>query len=124
MSRVLVTDDSQLTRRILRTILEAGGHEVMEAADGTIALDVIARDAPDCILLDLLMPGMDGFEVLGRLDEQGIKIPVIVITADIQETVRKKCMQMGAVGFLNKPPKEADLHAALKNALAFKKETP
>ena len=122
MSRVLITDDSQLTRRILRAILEAAGHEVMEASNGNIALELIAQDAPDCVLLDLLMPGMDGFEVLSTLNERGIDIPVIVLTADIQETARKKCIRMGAVDFLNKPPNDDELKAAMEKALASKEE--
>jgi CheY-like chemotaxis protein len=122
MSRVLITDDSQLTRRILRAILEAAGHEVMEASNGSLALESIVQDAPDCILLDLLMPGMDGFEVLGTLNEQGNDIPVIVLTADIQETARKKCIRMGAFDFLNKPPNDDELNAAVEKALAFKEE--
>jgi CheY-like chemotaxis protein len=119
---VLITDDSQLTRRILRAILEAAGHEVMEASNGSLALESIVQDAPDCILLDLLMPGMDGFEVLGTLNEQGNDIPVIVLTADIQETARKKCIRMGAFDFLNKPPNDDELNAAVEKALAFKEE--
>ena len=122
MSRVLITDDSQLTRRILRAILEAAGHEVMEASNGSIALELIVQDPPDCVLLDLLMPGMDGFEVLSTLNERGIDIPVIVLTADIQETARKKCIQMGAVDFLNKPPNDDELKAAMEKALALKEE--
>jgi len=122
MSRVLITDDSQLTRRILRAILEAAGHEVMEASNGDVALELIAQDAPDCVLLDLLMPGMDGFEVLSTLNERGIDIPVIVLTADIQETARKKCIRMGAVDFLNKPPNDDELKAAMEKALASKEE--
>jgi len=122
MSRVLITDDSQLTRRILRAILEAAGHEVMEASNGNVALELIVRDAPDCVLLDLLMPGMDGFEVLSTLNERRIDIPVIVLTADIQETARKKCIQMGAVDFLNKPPNDDELKAAMEKALALKEE--
>ncbi len=120
MSRVLITDDSQLTRRILRAILEAAGHEVMEASNGNVALELIVQDAPDCVLLDLLMPGMDGFEVLSTLNERGIDIPVIVLTAEIQETARKKCIQMGAVDFLNKPPNDDELQAAMEKALALK----
>jgi CheY-like chemotaxis protein len=122
MSRVLITDDSQLTRRILRAILEASGHEVMEASNGNVALELIVQVAPDCVLLDLLMPGMDGFEVLSTLNERGIDIPVIVLTADIQETARKKCIQMGAVDFLNKPPNDDELQAAMEKALALKEE--
>jgi CheY-like chemotaxis protein len=68
------------------------------------------------------MPGMDGFEVLGTLNEQGNDIPVIVLTADIQETARKKCIRMGAFDFLNKPPNDDELNAAVEKALAFKEE--
>lgn len=124
MPRILVTDDSQLTRRILRAILMAQGHEVLEAPSGSIALEMIAAENPDCVFLDLLMPDMDGFEVLNILSERGIRIPVVVLTADIQETVREKCIKMGAVYFLNKPPKEEELSAAIRTALASQKETP
>lgn len=122
MPRILVTDDSQLTRRILKTILVAEGHQVLEAPSGSAALEMMATENPDCVLLDLLMPVMDGFEVLKELAEKGIRIPVVVLTADIQETVRQKCMKMGAVYFLNKPPKEEELRVAVEAALCSQKE--
>ena len=122
MPRVLITDDSQLTRRILKTILEADGHEAIEASSGGAALEMIDSHVPDCVLLDLLMPDMSGFDVLKTLNDKGISIPVVVVTADIQETARERCIQMGAVDFLNKPPKEQDLRAAVRKALASQKQ--
>jgi CheY-like chemotaxis protein len=124
MPRILVTDDSQLTRRILKAILVADGHEVLEAPSGSTALEMITTENPDCVFLDLLMPDMDGFEVLNILTKRGIRVPVVVLTADIQKTVREKCMKMGAVYFLNKPPKEEELRVAIQTALAPQEETP
>ncbi len=109
MAQILVVDDSWLTRRGLKNMLEGEGHGVLEASNGQEALSVVETASPEFIVLDLLMPEMDGFEVLGELKKRGSKIPAIVVTADIQDTAREKCLSLGAAGFLNKPPEKEAL---------------
>lgn len=120
MARILVVDDSLSARWIFVRMLKAGGHEVLEASSGRQAVKKTVSYKPDCMLLDLLMPEMDGFEVLNILKRKGLTIPVIVLSADIQETTRTKCLELGAVDFLNKPPEEAELLDAVKNVLGSK----
>jgi len=104
MANVLVTDDSSFLRRITCKILHDAGHQTLEGANGIECLQRLEQDQPDIVFLDLVMPEMDGFAVLRALKEQGHAVPVIVLTADIQDTVRKECLQLGAIGFINKPP--------------------
>jgi len=118
MARILITDDSAFLRRRLRTILDAAGHQVLEAANGVECLDRIATETPDLLLLDLVMPEMGGLEVLAALKGAGNATPVVVLTADIQESVRAECLQLGAFAFINKPPKAEAILAALQEALS------
>lgn len=119
MARILVTDDSTFIRRRTCTILNRTGHEIVEATNGNHCLQIMQQpDKPDLLFLDLVMPGLDGFGVLRTLQETGNTIPVIVLTADIQDAVRDECMQLGAFTFLSKPPAEASVLAALTDALA------
>ncbi|RMH50578.1 MAG: response regulator [Zetaproteobacteria bacterium] len=117
MARILIAEDSAYMRRLIRSILERGGHSVEEAVNGDDCLRRLDGVQPDLLLLDLVMPERDGISVLGRLKKQGSRLPVIVLTADIQESVRRGCLDLGAVDFLNKPPKEGPLLAAVDRAL-------
>ncbi len=117
MALILIVDDAAFTRRMIRKALVAEGHETLEAANGQEGLDMIASHAPDCILIDLLMPVMDGFAVLEALGNRQSTIPVIVISADIQENVRQRCLDLGAADFINKPPKEEELCKTVQQVL-------
>ncbi len=118
MSRVLITDDSLLQRKTLSAIVADVGHEVDTACNGQEALDKIQASPPDCLLLDMLMPVMDGVQVLEALESQGLKLPVIVLTADVQEWLKDRCLELGANTFLNKPVKQDQLRQALENIFA------
>jgi len=120
MARILVTDDSNFIRRITCNILRDAGHDIIEADNGNTCLQAVAEHAPDALFLDLVMPEMDGFEVLQALHDAECHIPVIVLTADIQDSVKTECLNLGASGFLNKPPKADKVMAAL--AIALSKE--
>ena len=113
MSRVLITDDSLLQRRTLAAIVTDVGHEVDTACNGQEALEKIHTNTPDCLLLDMLMPVMDGVQVLEQLEAQGVKIPIIVLTADVQEWLKDRCLELGVKIFLNKPVKQDQLRKAL-----------
>ncbi|MDP8218082.1 MAG: response regulator [Candidatus Theseobacter exili] len=102
MTKILIVDDSAFQRTHLSDILKKDGYELLEASKGKEALRIIKTQSPDCVLLDLIMPE-SGIEVLEAMQEQDLKIPVIVVTADIQETTRQKCLELGAAGFINKP---------------------
>jgi len=117
MARILVTDDSTFLRRRTCSILKEAGHDILEANNGNTCLEAVAEHAPDALFLDLVMPEMDGFGVLQALKDANYHIPVIVLTADIQESVKTECLELGAVGFLNKPPKTDEVLAALTIAL-------
>jgi len=111
MPNILIVDDSWLTRRGVKRILSSKGYGVIEAENGLQAMEMIrSEEQPlDAIILDLLMPEMGGMELLEKLREQEIKLPVVVLTADIQHTVKKKCIERGAIGFINKPPDPENL---------------
>ncbi len=113
MSRVLITDDSLLQRKTLSAIVAEAGHQVETACNGQEALEKIQANPPDCLLLDMLMPIMDGVQVLEQLESRGVKLPVIVLTADVQEWLKDRCLELGVQAFLNKPVKQDQLRQAL-----------
>jgi two-component system chemotaxis response regulator CheY len=103
MATILVVDDSRLSRRSLRKILEPAGHNVIEAEDGIAALERYYIDKPDLVLLDLTMVGMYGLDVLSKLREMDSSVRVIVASADIQRSTRGMVEEAGARVFINKP---------------------
>ncbi len=117
MSTILVTDDSAFLRRRTCSILAATKHDIIQASDGAVCVAMLKEHQPDVLFLDLVMPNMDGFEVLEYMQLNGIKVPTIVLTADIQQGVSDRCMELGALAYLNKPPKEDEVLAALELAL-------
>ena len=118
MARILIIEDSSYQRAKICRILETETHEVLQATNGREGLQMILKNTPDCIFLDLIMPEMGGLEVLQNLHDWGSSVPVIVLTADIQETTRQHCLELGATAFVNKPPQEAEFRAALAQALS------
>ncbi len=116
--KILVVDDSALSRRTLRRILESAEYEIVEAEDGMVALEVYFLEKPRLVLLDLVMKGMYGLDVLGKLREMDPQARVVVASADIQSSTRKLVDEAGAVGFINKPFIAEDVIAAVETALA------
>ena len=117
-TKVLIVDDSALSRRTLRRILEPAGYEAVEADDGMTALEVYFLEKPDLVLLDLVMKGMYGLEVLVKLREMDQQARVVVASADIQSSTRKMVDEAGALGFINKPFVPEQVIAAVEAALA------
>lgn len=111
---ILIIDDSSTTRSFVVTELMTYGYNVDEAVNGQDGLVKIEDAQPDIIILDLLMPVMDGFEVLEALKKQEYTIPVIVLSADIQEGAKQECFELGAAKFLSKPFNVDELLEAIK----------
>lgn len=124
---ILIVEDSSFQRRNLQNILISARYTVSEAEDGNAALAYLENatdQQPDVILLDLLMPGMDGFELLGILAEKYATIPTIVVTSDIQVTSKQQCTAKGARDVINKPVKAPQLLKAIKKILDSVEEQP
>jgi two-component system chemotaxis response regulator CheY len=102
-AKILLVDDSGLARRSTRRVLEGAGYTVVEAQDGFSALEQYAVERPDVVLLDLVMQGMYGLDVLAKLKEMDPAVKVIVVSADIQTSSRQMVQDAGASGFLTKP---------------------
>ena len=117
-AKILIVDDSALSRRTLRRILEAAGYEVVEAEDGMTALEMYFLEKPSLVLLDLVMKGMYGLDVLVKLREMDPNALVVVASADIQSSTRTMVDEAGALGFINKPFVSEQVIAAVEAALA------
>jgi two-component system chemotaxis response regulator CheY len=117
-ARVLVVDDSALSRRTLRQILEPAGYDVAEAEDGLSALERYFIEKPDIVLLDLVMKGMYGLDVLTKLRELDANAKVVIVSADIQTSSHELVEAAGARAFVNKPFDRADILRTLETILA------
>ena len=103
VKKILLVDDSAMARRNARQILESAGYVVAEAEDGLVALERYFLEKPDLVLLDLVMKGMNGLDVLTKLTEMDGDARVVVVSADVQDSSRQLAEAAGAAGFLNKP---------------------
>ena len=115
--KILLVDDSGMARRGARQILESAGYTVAEADDGLVALERYFLEKPDLVLLDLVMKGMSGLDVLRKLTEMDADARVIVVSADVQDSSRLLVEAGGAAGFLNKPVDRAALLSAVARTL-------
>ncbi len=115
--RVLVVDDEPAIRRLLHASLSAEGHQIEEAVDGQSALSLLGRNAIDVLVLDLGMPGMDGFEVIRQLREQGSSVPIIVLSSRSDEAGKVRALDMGADDFVTKPFGMDELLARIRAAV-------
>jgi FixJ family two-component response regulator len=100
---IAVVDDEAAVRKSLSRFLGAAGFDVLAYASGQEFLDAWSNDRPDCVLLDLQMPGLTGVDVQGRLGSSGECSPVVIITANDDPDVRSKCIALGVEAFLLKP---------------------
>jgi two-component system, LuxR family, response regulator FixJ len=118
---VHVVDDDAAIRRALVRLLRSEGLEAVAYETAQAVLDAGPSLSSGCILLDLQMPGMDGLELLARLGELGVELPVIVVTGHGDVPTAVRAMKAGAVDFIEKPIDETQLFAAIDAALAEKK---
>lgn len=117
MSKVLVIDDSELVRDFLTDVLSEAGHEVIEAENGTQGLEAFQQKKPDCVLLDVIMPDIDGLEVLRLIRQESSDLPVLVMTGDDPGWARRTCSNYGATGFLSKVLDTDALVETVENAI-------
>src|SRR5437764_7146810 len=113
---VLVVDDEPMLRNLLSRLLRMEGYEGLEAEDGQAALDVVSREKPDLVLLDVRMPARDGLDVLGDLRKTS-DIPVILVSALAEEADRVIGLKMGADDYVTKPFSAAELSARIESVL-------
>jgi two-component system KDP operon response regulator KdpE len=114
---LLVVDDEPPIRRLLRTSLGAQGFRVLEASTGQEALEIVAGQAPELVLLDLGLPDLDGLEVINRLRGSGSKVPVIVLSSRGDERGKVQALDLGADDYVTKPFGMAELVARIRTAL-------
>jgi DNA-binding response OmpR family regulator len=119
-TRVLVVDDEAPIRLLCRVNLEAEGMSVLEAADGASGLDVARDEQPDVVLLDVMMPGLDGWRVAEELleDDRTRGIPIIFLTARAEFRDRARGLDIGGVDYVTKPFNPLDLAPLVRDLLA------
>ncbi|MEK7437591.1 MAG: EAL domain-containing protein [Pseudomonadota bacterium] len=121
-ARILVVDDEERNRRLLAAMLEAEGYSASQAADGLQAIELARQSPPDLILLDIMMPGMDGYEVARALkaDAATKAIPVVMVTALDDRESRLRGLEAGAEEFVTKPVDRNELRVRVRNLLRLK----
>jgi two-component system alkaline phosphatase synthesis response regulator PhoP len=119
MRRILVVDDDREVVRLIRAYLEQAGFEVLAAYDGDTAVHVIRRDRPDLLLLDLMLPGMDGWAItrLVRADPSLAHIPIIMLTARVDDTDKIVGLELGADDYVTKPYNPREVVARVRARL-------
>jgi CheY-like chemotaxis protein len=117
-AKILVVDDSGLARRLIRKILEELGHEVDDVPDGAQALERYLLNRHDAVVLDLLMHGMYGVDVLQKLKQLNPDLPVIIVSADIQKATRDEVKAGGAAAMINKPVTKEQMAEVLEIVLS------
>lgn len=120
MPRVLVVDDDPQVLRLLRVNFELEGYDVMTATNGEEALDLVGRDSPDAVICDVMMPGIDGLEVVRRLraDPATVALPLVVVSAKAQRSDVAAGLQLGADAYVTKPFDPAELLEVVAGLLA------
>jgi len=120
VTTVLVIDDEAPIRLLCKVNLEAEGMDVLEAADGTTGLDVSRTNTPDVVLLDVMMPGLDGWQVAEQLlqDERTSDIPIIFLTARAEFRDRARGLDIGGIDYVTKPFNPLELAPLVRELLA------
>ncbi|MBS0431173.1 MAG: response regulator [Proteobacteria bacterium] len=120
MARILIVDDSPSQLLGLKRLVEKLGHETLTAEDGAAGVEAAKREKPDLVLMDVVMPNLNGFQATRAIskDAATAHIPVILVTTKDQDTDRVWGMRQGAKAYVTKPVNEADLTKALNEALA------
>ncbi len=117
MRKVLIIEDSKVTSMYLSLCLK-DEYDIVSANNAREGTELIAEHIPDCIVSDLMMDEMDGFQLLEYLRQENIKIPTIIMSSDIQEADRNRCVALGACAVLDKPVRGEALRKEVQKALA------
>lgn len=115
--RILVVEDDEKSRRLLRDVLTWHGFTVVEARTGEDALQAVRESPPDAALLDIQLPGLDGFEVLKALRGLGARVPVLAVTASAMDHDRRRILDAGFDAYVAKPVNIRELLGILKDRL-------
>ena len=120
-ARILVAEDDADNRRIVVKVLTVEGHETLEAADGRTTVEIARRERPDLILMDLAMPGMDGWEAARRLkaDPETADIPIIALTAFAMRGDEERAREAGCDAYLSKPCRPQTIRDVVRQFLAW-----
>jgi two-component system, cell cycle response regulator DivK len=105
MAAVLIAEDNEKNMKLFRDVLQASGYETLEATTGEQAIELATQHAPDLVLMDIQLAGMDGLTALRRLreDERTASIPVVALTAQAMTGDRERCLEAGFDGYMSKP---------------------
>ena len=120
MKKILIVDDSENIRKLVKAIIKkVGEYEYIEAADGKMALEVANKNKPDLIILDLVIPGLDGIEVCRKLKEkkETAHIPIIILTSETTVEAVEQAKKAGADIFIGKPFEPKDLRVSVKELI-------
>ena len=114
---IAIVDDEESVRRAIKRLINSAGLDVVSYCAGREFLDALASQQPDCVILDLHMPGMSGFDIQSELTQEGRNIPVVVITGHDTPEAKSRVMEGGAIAYLRKPVKGSLLLDAIKTAI-------
>jgi twitching motility two-component system response regulator PilH len=117
MAKIALIDDSAFARMRVKSMLDEDANELIEFDNAIDGLELARRNVLDLILLDMVMPGMSGLEALETMRREELTTPVVILTADIQEETKRRCMQLGAKAVLNKPPNAEQLQQTISKIL-------
>lgn len=121
---ILLVDDDDAVRKSLSSVLATYGYRVTGCASGHDALEAVRRKLPDCILLDVRMPDLDGLSVQRLLNESAPRVPVIIISGHGDVAMAVRAMKNGALDFIEKPIDDEKLSSSISEALCRRKHTP
>ena len=117
MQKILIVEDEQPIRKLLEYNLQLSGYDTISAADGEVAIELALNEKPDLIVLDLMLPKLDGIEVCKRLRSGGINIPIIMLTAKGDEFDKVHGLEIGADDYMTKPFSPREVTARIKAVL-------
>jgi CheY-like chemotaxis protein len=119
MAKVLIVDDNEAFRRLNAEFLKMDGHQVLMARSGRETVDLVRQERPDIVLLDIMMPGIDGYEVCRQIkNDPDIQDTMVVMVTALPESERFKSYQAGADGYVTKPISPRDMRAMVKDLAA------